>query len=166
MSRSGFVLVEVTIAYVLLIFALVSLVPVFIVAIRAGASTEQLQVATYLSNELMEEVRMRKWDERTAIGGGHVAAPSTLGRDGTESATDKTTYDDVDDFNGWTELVPRDPVMRSLPAFKSYRRSVAVAYVNAAMSASAVVTDYKTITVCTRTAKINPACLSTLVTNR
>jgi len=166
MSRSGFVLVEVTIAYVLLIFALVSLVPVFIVAIRAGASTEQLQVATYLSNELMEEVRMRKWDERTATGGGHVAAPSTLGRDGTESATDKTTYDDVDDFNGWTEGMPFDPVMRSLPAFKSYRRSVTVAYVDSTMAASVAATDYKTITVCTRTAKISPACLSTLVTNR
>lgn len=166
MSR-GFVLVEVTIAYVLLVFALVSLVPVFIVAIRAGASTEQLQAATYLSSELLEEVRLRKWDERTSLSTeGHISAPSTIGRDGTESATDKTTFDDVDDFDGWTEASAVDPVGRALPAFKSYRRTVTVAYVTSAMAASAAVTDYKLITVCTRTAKISPACLSTLVTNR
>lgn len=165
MSR-GFVLVEVTIAYVLLVFALVSLVPVFIVAIRAGASTEQLQVATYLSNELLEEVRLRKWDERTPANEGHIAAPSALGVDGTESASDKTTFDDVDDFNGWTEPSAVDPVGRALPAFKSYRRAVTVAYVTSAMAPSAAATDYKLITVCTRTAKISPACLNTLVTNR
>ncbi|MBI2789470.1 MAG: type II secretion system protein [Elusimicrobia bacterium] len=166
MSRSGFVLVEVTIAYVILVFALVALVPVFIIAIRAGANTEALQTATYLSNELMEEVRMRRWDERTPASGAHISAPSTLGRDGTESATDKRTFDDVDDFNGWTEGTPMDPVMRALPDFKAYRRSVAVAYVDSAMAASVPVTDYKMITVCTTTAKISPTCLSTMVTNR
>lgn len=166
MSRAGFVLVEVTIAYVLLVFALVSLVPVFIVAIRAGTNTEQLQAATYLSTELLEEIRMRKWDERSTTSVPHVAAPSVIGRDGTESAADKRTYDDVDDFHGWTENAVVDPVMRPLPAFKSYVRTVAVAYVNSTMAASAVVTDYKMITVCTRTAKINPSCLSTMVTNR
>lgn len=166
MSRSGFVLVEVTIAYVLLVFALVSLIPVFIVAIRAGAKTEQLQTATYLSQELLEEVRLRRWDERTPSGGAHIAAPSTLGLDGTESASDKRAFDDVDDFNGWTEAVPVDPVMRALPDFKSYRRTVTVDYVDSALAVSAAVTDYKRITVCTQTAKISPACLSTVVTNR
>lgn len=166
MNRGGFVLVEVTIAYILLVFALVSLVPVFIVAIRAGANTEALQAATYLSNELLEEVRLRKWDERTPANQGHIAAPSVLGRDGTESATDKRTYDDVDDFHGWTENGALDPVMRALPAFKSYIRTVAVGYVDSSLAPSVTVTEYKMITVCTRAAKINPACLSTLVTNR
>lgn len=159
-------LVEVTIAYVLLVFALVALVPVFIIAIRAGANTESLQTSTYLSNELLEEVRMRKWDERSASAGGHIPAPSTLGVDGAESATDKRTFDDVDDFDGWTEGIPLDPVMRVLTDFKAYRRTVTVAYVDSALAVSAPVTDYKMITVCTRTAKINPTCLSTLVTNR
>lgn len=165
MSR-GFILVEVTIAYVLLVFALLALVPVFIIAIRAGANTEALQAATYLSNELLEEVRLRKWDERTAADGAHISAPSALGRDGVESAADKRTFDDIDDFNGWTEASAVDPVMRPLPAFKSYRRTVTVAYVTSAMAVSGPTTDYKMITVCTRTAKIAPACLSSLVTNR
>lgn len=166
MSRGGFVLVEVTIAYVLLAFALVALVPVFIVALRAGTNTEALQAATYLSTELLEEIRLRRWDERTASGGGHIAAPSALGVDGGENAGDKREFDDVDDFNGWTENGVRDPVMRVLAEFGSYTRTAAVAYVDADMNASAAVTDYKMITVCTRTAKISPSCMSTLVTNR
>jgi hypothetical protein len=109
---------------------------------------------------------MRKWDERTPANGAHVAAPSALGVDGAESATDKRTFDDVDDFDGWTEPVPTDPVMRALPDFKAFRRAVTVAYVDSTLAASAAVTDYKLITVCTRTAKISPTCLSTLVTNR
>lgn len=167
MSRRGFILVEVTIAYVLLAVAIVALVPVFIIAVKAGTNTEQLQVATYLSNELLEEVRMRKWDERTdGSTFAHIAVPSVLGRDGTESATDKTTYDDVDDFNGWTENGARDPIMRVLPDFKLYIRTVAVAYVDSSMAVSGPMTDYKRITVCTRTAKISPSCLTTMVTNR
>lgn len=165
MSR-GFVLVEVTIAYVLLAFAIVALVPVFIIAIKAGTNTEQLQVSTYLSNELMEEVRLRKWDERTTLTGAHIAAPSILGVDGSEDPADKRTFNDVDDFNGWTEEPAVDPVMRPLPAFRFYRRSVSVAYADSTMAVSAAVTDYKMITVCTITAKISPSCLSTLVTNR
>lgn len=159
-------LVEVTIAYVLLVFALVSLVPVFIVAIRAGANTEALQTATYLSVELLEEVRLRKWDERTAADDAHIPAPSAIGVDGTEDPADKRDFNDIDDFDGWTENGVYDPVMRALPDFKSYIRTVAVAYVDSSMAPSGSVTDYKLITVCTRTAKINPACLSTLVTNR
>lgn len=167
MSRRGFILIEVTIAYVLLAVAIVALVPVFIVAIKAGTNTEQLQTATYLSVELMEEVKLRKWDELTdGSTNAHIAAPSAIGRDGTESATDKRTYDDIDDFNGWTESVPYDPVMRALTDFQEYRRTVAVSYVNSSMTASAAGTDYKMITVCTRTAKITPSCLTSMVTNR
>lgn len=166
MSRGGFVLVEVTIAYVLLAVAIVALVPVFIIAIKAGTGTEQLQTATYLTVELMEEVRMRKWDELTPATNAHIPASSMIGRDGVESATDKRTFDDVDDFNGWSESVPYDPVMRVLSDFKEYQRTVAVSYVDSTMAPSGVTTDYKMITVCTSTAKISPACLRTMVANR
>ena len=166
MSRSGVVLVEVTIAYVLLVLALVALVPVFIVAVRAGTKTGQLQAATYLSYELLEEVRMRMWDERTQANDAHIAAPSPLGVDVAENPADKRTFDDLDDFNGWVEAAVVDPVMRPLPDFASYRRTVAVAYVDANLAVSVPMTDYKMITVCTRTGNISPTCLSSMVTNR
>ena len=166
MSR-GFVLVEVTIAYIILALALVALVPVFMIAIKAGKNTEQLQTATYLSTELLEEIRMRKWDERTTATLAHIPAPSSsLGIDTGETASDKRTFDDIDDFNGWIEPQAVDPIMRALPNFTAYRRTAAVSYVDSTMAVSGAPTDYKMITVCTRTSKISPTCMSSLVTNR
>ena len=165
MSR-GFVLVEVTIAYLVLTLALVALLPVFMIAIRAGAKTEHLQAATYLSTELLEEIRMRKWDETTASSQLHIDNPSAIGRDGTESATDKTTYNDIDDFNGWSEAPARDPLNVPLPGFSAYTRTVAVGYVDSNLNASGVRTDFKKVTVCTQTANINSICLQTVFTNR
>jgi type II secretory pathway pseudopilin PulG len=163
----GFILVEVTIAYLVLSLALVALLPVFILAIRAGKNTEQLQVATYLSQELLEEVRMRRWDARAAASPRHIDSPSAvLGPDPGETATNKTTFDDVDDFNGWTEAAARDSLNVLLPAFSVYSRTVAVSYVDSNLAASATPTDYKKVTVCTRTKHINPLCLQTVVTNR
>jgi Tfp pilus assembly protein PilV len=162
----GFVLVEVTIAYVILIVALVALVPVFIMAIRAGTKMEQLQTATYLSEELLEEVRMRRWDELTAASLAYIPIPSALGVDAGETAGIKTTFDDIDDFNGYTEAGVLDPMGNALPDFKSYTRTVTVAYVDANLNVSVPVTDYKKITVCTKTAKTAPSCLNTVLTNR
>ena len=49
---------------------------------------------------------------------------ATKGRDGVanESTSNKTTFDDVDDFNGFSETLAG--------TFAGYRRSVVVAYVN------------------------------------
>lgn len=163
MSR-GFILVEVTIAYVLLIFALIALLPVFIMAIRAGTMSVKLQTAAYLSTELIEEIRLRKWDELTPASPAHIPAPSALGPDAGE--TDKSLFDDIDDFNGWNEVGALDPLGGALPDFKSYARTVTVAYVDANLNDSLTATDYKKVSVCTRTNQMPPACLNTFLTNR
>lgn len=168
MSR-GFVLIEVTIAYVLLTVALLALLPVFILAIRAGKSTEQLQVSTYLSQELLEEIRLRKWDQNNAATPVHIDNPSaTLGRDGAESATDKKTFNDIDDFNGWTEAAVKDPLNNPVPAFAAYSRAALVSYVdsNLVVLSTPTTSDYKQVSVCTQTAKLSPICLTTVFTNR
>jgi hypothetical protein len=43
---------------------------------------------------------------------------------------------------------------------------VTVKYVDSSFNASAVTTDYKMVTVCTKTTGINSVCLNTLFTNR
>ena len=164
--RRGFVLVEVSVTYIILSLALVALVPSFIMAIRAAKNNEQIAAATQLSAELMEEVRMRKWDQATPLPAAHIAAGSALGIDTGETASDKRTFNDIDDFNGWTESTPRDPVMNALTDFPGYSRSVTVKYVDASLAASAAVTDYKQVTVCTSTKKLKPLCLNAISTNR
>jgi MSHA pilin protein MshD len=167
LTRSGFVLAEVSVTLLVLSLAVVALVPVFAMNIRSGKSSERAQEAVFLSQELLDEVRLRKWDEGTPLPTAYVASGSaTLGTDTGESGTDKTTFDDVDDFNGWTESPAKDPLNRSITGFAGYTRSVTVAYVTSALAASGTPTDYKQITVCTQIKNRPSACLSTLSVNR
>lgn len=162
----GFILVEVSITYVILTLALVALLPVFMLAIRSAKGAEQIVAATQLATELMEEVCLRKWDQATPVPGVHISAPGVVGLEAGESVFDKRTFNDIDDFNGWTETPPKDPVMNDMADFKIYTRTVSVQYVDSSLSVSTTTTDYKQVTVCTRTQKMKPICLNTVVTNR
>ena len=164
----GFILIEATISYVLLAVALLAMLPVFILAIKTGKDTEQRQVATYLSQELLEEVRMRKWDQNTPTPHARILNPSsTLGPDGAEDALDKKSFNDIDDFNGWSETAVTDPLNNPVPEFAAYTRAVSVSYVdsNMVVVSTPTTSDYKQVTVCTQTAKRPPLCLATLFTN-
>jgi Tfp pilus assembly protein PilV len=164
----GIVLIEVTIAYLILTLALVTILPVFVLAIRAGKSTEQLQAATYLSQELLEEVRMRKWDENTASTPVHISNPTPSPLGPAAGETDKTKFNDVGDFNGWTEPAVTDPLNNPVAAFSAYSRTVTVAYVDSSLVVLSTPTtsDFKQVTVCTSAARRSPICLSTILANR
>jgi len=164
--KRGFILVEVSVTYVILSLALVTLLPVFLLAIRASKNTEQIVSATNLSSELMEEVLMRKWDQSTPSPALHIPSPGAIGVDAGETASDKRTFNDIDDFNNWTESPPKDPVMNNMTDFSPYTRTVTVSYVDANLATSATATDYKKVTVCTSTKKLKPLCLNTICTNR
>ncbi len=68
-----------------------------------------------LAEGMMEEIVAKRWDERTRIGGGALCttegntvcpgpmASTTLGPDPGESLADRTSLDDVDDYNGLVE---------------------------------------------------------------
>lgn len=164
--RRGYILVEASTATLVLALALVALIPVFILAIRSAKNMEQITSATQLSAQLMEEICLRKWDSLTPRPPVYIAGKSTLGPDPGETASDKRTFDDIDDFTGWTESPPRDPMMNPLPLFAAYTRTVTVSYVDSGLAPSAVPTDYKQVTVCTRTKKLKPLCMDTILTNR
>ena len=58
--------------------------------------------ALALATGLMDEIVAKRWDETSPLGGGNTTSPSTsLGPDAGE--TDRTRYDDVDDYNGFKE---------------------------------------------------------------
>ena len=165
--RRGFILLEASVIYILLSFALVALLPLFILSIRANKNTRHAVAATQLAVELLEEVRLRRWDEQTPRPPLGIAAPSAaMGPDAGETASDKRTFDDIDDFNGWTEAAPLDPVQRPLTGFEGYARDVSVRFVDAALNPAAGPTDYKHVTVCARRPPMKPVCLDTLLSNR
>jgi type II secretory pathway pseudopilin PulG len=164
--RRGFILVEVSVAYLVLSLALVTLIPVFILALRSAKNMEQITAATQLSSQLLEEISLGRWDRGTPNPPVYVQTPAPLGVDAGESAADKRTFDDIDDFDGWTEPAPLDPVMRPLEGFSAYKRSVTVAYVDSSLAPVTGPTDYKHISVCTSTIKLKPSCVDTIFTNR
>jgi Tfp pilus assembly protein PilV len=163
----GIILIETALTVLILSLGVLALAPLLAYSVRASGRVDQVKVATQLSTELLEEILMHKWDTLTPATGVSIARGSTtLGVDAGETAGIKTTFDDIDDFNGYGESPPRDPLMQSLTVFNGYTRTVSVSYVTAALVASGMPTDYKQVQVCTQW-KAQPAvCLNTLVTNR
>ncbi len=165
-GNDGFILVEASVAYMVLSLALVSLLPLFILSIRANKYTEIVKVSTQLSVELLEEIRLRRWDEGTPLRAKVIPSGAALGLDADEISGDKRTFDDIDDFNGWTESAVVDPVMRPIPEFAAYNRSVEVTYVDANMKPVQEPTDFKQVRVCAKGRERDPLCIGTLFTNR
>ena len=127
---SALTLVDMVVALTILAIAIPTLLTVVAqIAQRSVRSSTTLR-ATRAGQELLEEVLSTKFDERdaadangnwsTTLG----ADTSTTGRDGVanESAGTEATFDDVDDFNGFSETLTG--------AYAGFRRSVAVAYVS------------------------------------
>ncbi len=165
MSR-GFILVEMSVTYLVLSIAVVALVPAFIITIRGSKATEQIAEAGRLSAQLLEEIRLRKWDQATPAPSNYIAAASALGADAGESAADKRTFNDIDDFNGWNETGVLDPVMRPVAGFSAYNRSVTVSYTDSNFNVTTATSDFKLVTVCTSVQKLKPSCLQLILANR
>lgn len=164
---AGFILIEATVVYFLAAVVVVSVASVYLLAHKAGKRTQDTLLAAQLAAELLEEVRLRRFDETTpAARPGYPAyALSALGPDAGESAADKRTFDDVDDFQGWSESPPQDPVLRAVAGLSGWQRTVSVGYVTAALAASGSPTDYKRVTVCAQRG-VAAACLDWLAVNR
>ncbi len=167
MNRSGFLLLETSLSTFVIMTGLIAVLPLMALCVRASKDIVHVKTATQLSVELLEEIRLHKWDELTPSSLQAISlGTATLGPDSGETAADKTTFDDLDDFNGWTESPPQDPTMQSLTALTGYTRSVTVSYVDSNLNASATPTDYKKVHVCTQWLQESPVCLDTLFTNR
>jgi type II secretory pathway pseudopilin PulG len=168
LGNRGFMLLDATIASVILSFVMVSMISLFLLSIRANTDSERTSMAAQLSIRLLEEVQLRKWDEKSPIPNEAIKDGTNppLGTDGVENPSDKRTFNDIDDFTGWVENPPKDPLMNPLTQFYIYTSSVSVGYVSSSLAPSGGRTDYKRISVCTWSAKIKSVCLYTIRTNR
>jgi MSHA pilin protein MshD len=167
MSR-GFILMEAAVCILVLSLALAALLTMFSMTLKASRSTQNVIVATQLAQEMLEEVRLRKWDQETPTPAAYIQTPSAIGIDAGEVATEKTTFNDIDDFNGWSEKPANGPLQTALNvAFSSYTRTVTVAYVDPNLNATAGPTDWKQVTACAQPpGNLKAVCLDTILTNR
>jgi hypothetical protein len=163
-AQTGVTLAEVLIAGFILTLVVTALLPLFLHGMRVSKNSVHAKVSTQLAEELLEEVRLRRWDELTPTPPRAVGGFGVVGTDDGEDPADKRTFDDVDDFNGWREAPPTDPVMRPLPGFEDYHRSVAVGFFSVA--GATVPANAKQLTVCAGWSTERDACLKTVVANR
>jgi hypothetical protein len=164
MDDHGFILIESSIALVICSYALFTFLLLFVIVIKANQKIGRVAAATQLTSSLMEEIRLRRWDQATPIPARAITKGGPLGPENGEA--DKLSFNDVDDFNDWTESPPVGPMMQPLPSFKTFTRKVEVEYVDANFAPSTVPTDYKHVRVCAWDPGMNPVCLDTLFTNR
>lgn len=98
-----------------------------VAAVRASAGAAAAQAlssrrvtATMLAESLLGEIERKAYIDPST--------PTTLGRDAGESASDKTTFDDVDDYDGWNEAPPKDSKGNTIAGMTDWTSKVAVGW--------------------------------------
>jgi len=165
-NRRGVTLMELVIMLVIAAIVLPGLMMYFTESMNHTADAQMQTVGLGLAQELMEEIKAKRWDENVPIPNGVPTPAAALGAEAGESRCDPTdagcqAYDDVDDYNGLDSAPPQDPHGNPLPAYDGYREQASVCYVNGPAAVSAggnnadggtcaaggATSDYKKITV-------------------
>ncbi len=123
LQEQGTSLIEMTLVVVLLGVTLLSLLKLFSDISLLNVNPDYRLTGVMLAQDLMEEIKSKNFDEKeakTADGNWSTA----MGPDAGEStAGNRSTLDDVDDYNGFSENMASP--------YSGFTRSVTVSYVNA-----------------------------------
>jgi MSHA pilin protein MshD len=151
----GFTLVEVGLC-TLVVGVLLS--AALTVAGRSGVAQYKLAeraTARFLADGLITDIMSLAYEEPNGT--------PLFGREVNELITSKANYDDVDDFNGWTETPPQDRDGTAMSGMSGWKRSVTVDWVTPADVTQTSLTEsgakrvvvtikHNNITITTRTA--------------
>lgn len=120
----GFALVEAAVAVVIVSVMLVAALRlVGASGVSQAVASERLR-ASALAQGLMTEILDRSYDDPNEA--------SILGIELSEVAGGRASFDDVDDYGGYTESPPRDRTGAVIPGWTGWSRQVAVDWVNPA----------------------------------
>ena len=138
-ARRGFTLVEAAISIAIVGGLVVASLYALGGAARGRSVQTAAAVADGLAACLLSEILQCKYVDPVSP----VFGPEAGETNGTRSA-----FEDVDDYNGWTETPPQNKDGTTLAGYTGWTRSVVVAYVDpATMAVSATDTGLKKITV-------------------
>ena len=133
----GATLVELIITIVIISIALVSLaLTVSFSASHSADSMIQVKLVE-LAQAYTEEILTKRFDENSPSGGIPACNPggTVCGALGSDGET-RSTFDDVDDYDGIDETPPQDSLGFSRPNYVGYRVQIAVSYMDAAQLVS------------------------------
>lgn len=141
-ARSGLTLVELIVVIFIVGVIVLSASIMLTTGLQALVRMREESQAAGLAAGLMEEIVTRRWDHLDGAGS------AALGVDTGEVATDKLTFTDIDDFNGYQEAPPRDAAGAVIPGLPGFVREASVSYVvDTGLAASATPTPRKKIVV-------------------
>jgi hypothetical protein len=126
-------LVEVVISMAVLSIVLVSLLQGAAISVGMQRSTAHQVAAESLARELLDWVCALPYDDPDGDAG--------PGLDAGELAADRATFDDLDDFGGWSETPPVRPDGVAMPGFAAWERAVEVENVDPAGLAATAAND-------------------------
>lgn len=130
-SRSAFTLLEATLSIVIVAVMLCAAMSLVSAYGRSRSSRQDLGRAMLLAQQLMSEIVQSSYADP-------VTGSTTFGP---ETGEVRSTFNDVDDYNGWSESPPATRAGTVIPGFTGWSRSVQVAYVDPATPTTVVSTD-------------------------
>lgn len=118
MNKDGFSLIELVMVIIILGITIPTSIYVLGVLVERSVEAEGVTVAANLAQRLMEEIGSRRFDANEPP---DWTPYNLLGPDAGEDPNNKLTFDDVDDFDGWSQS--------SIPGFDKFSSEVRVFYV-------------------------------------
>ena len=119
-SNRGFTLIEVLIAVVIFTIGITTLLGAVSTIMRGSSDLENINIATSLVRDLMDEIIGKGFDDPDG------------GAFGLEEAEPRSNFDDVDDYDGWSKNPPEDVDGTSYdgtdttPDYSAFTRAVTV----------------------------------------
>lgn len=122
-SPRAFSMVEVIISVVIVGTMTVAALNTVGAAKLGNQKTTSRKSGALLAQGLMSEILLQDYEEPVDTPG--------FGRESSESGGDRTDYDDVDDYDGWSSSPPEYKDGTVIPDLDGWARQVSVAWVNA-----------------------------------
>jgi len=125
-KQKGVTLIELVISIVILSIAFVAMMRSFSFSIGHSADPLWRNKTLKLGQLYLDEILAKNYDDSTPLGGEpFVTNPSCLAL-GPETGEVRATYDDVDDYNGISNVVPTSLTGSLDSSYSSYRVSILV----------------------------------------
>lgn len=130
MNKKGFTLIEVVMVIVLLAIVVPGIMLYFTQGVKDSAYSQRRNIAIFLAEAMIEEIRSKRWDETASINLTCGNASAVLGADAGET---RINFDDIDDFNAVVSISPpQNSQGASLgSAYQGFSQTVQIWYVNA-----------------------------------
>lgn len=118
--RRAFSLIEVVVAIAIIGLMLVGALSAVSASRGSQFKVRRLRQAHLLGQALMAEILQQDYEETAGV----------LGPDPDELSGVRAGFDDVDDYDGWSQSPPQREDGTNLDQFASYGRRVTIAYLN------------------------------------